>query len=156
MSPDVAGSLNMTLLKAALRAERNVVINLPMAPTSNNLFLGTGKKRVKTAKYSAWCDAAGWELQLQRPPRIKGPVAVTIEVSEAESSNTWDVCNREKAPMDLLVTHGVIQGDNRPYVREVCMRWSSVAGIRITIVPLVDGMPSYSDPPFACPPAERI
>jgi hypothetical protein len=36
----------------------------------------------------------------------------------------------------LLVTHGVIQGDNRPYVREVCMRWANINGVRITITPL--------------------
>jgi Holliday junction resolvase RusA-like endonuclease len=114
-----------------------VVLTLPMCPTTNNLFAGTGKKRVKTYKYEAWEQEAGWELLRQRPPRIKGPVAVTIEVSDLDSSSTWDLCNREKATMDLLVTHGVIQGDNKPIVREFNMRWSAaIRGVRVTVQPL--------------------
>ena len=47
-----------------------------------------------------------------------------------------DCCNREKATIDLLVTHGIIQGDSQHYVREVTMGWASdVEGIRITIRP---------------------
>jgi Holliday junction resolvase RusA-like endonuclease len=110
-----------------------VVLTLPMPPTTNNLFAGTGRKRVKTVKYAAWCNHAGWELLRQHPPRIKGPVSVLIEVSIAESNDTWDVFNREKATMDLLVTQGVIQGDNRPIVREGTMRWADVSGVRVTI-----------------------
>lgn len=136
MNPDIAADLNRTLLSAALRAERKIVLNLSMPPTTNNLFVGTGRRRVRSPQYNAWINTAGWELTRQRAPRLKGPVAVLIEVSLNESTDTWDVCNREKAPMDLLVTHGVIQGDNRPCVREVCMRWSSVEGIRITVIPL--------------------
>jgi Holliday junction resolvase RusA-like endonuclease len=111
-----------------------IVLTLPMPPTANNLFRGTGRKRVKSQGYEAWIDAAGWELVRQRPPRIKGPVAVTIEVSDVESSSTWDLCNREKATTDLLVSHGVIQGDNKPFVREFGMRWNpDIRGVRVTV-----------------------
>jgi Holliday junction resolvase RusA-like endonuclease len=116
----------------------DIVLTLSMPPTSNNLFVGTGRRRVKSAGYCAWETRAGWELLRQRPPRIKGPVAVIIEVSTAESTDTWDLCNREKATMDLLVTHGVIQGDNRPFVREFGMRWSSdIRGVRVILRPLL-------------------
>ncbi len=111
----------------------DVVINLPMPPTTNNLFTGVGRRRVKSVKYAAWCSHAGWELLRQHPPRIKGPVVLLIEVSTAESTDTWDVTNRTKATEDLLVTQGVIQGDNRPIVREVTSRWADVAGVRVTI-----------------------
>lgn len=111
-----------------------IVLTMPMPPTTNNLFRSIGRKRVRTQHYDAWIEAAGWELVRQRPPRIKGPVAVTIEVSDVESSSTWDVCNREKATMDLLVSQGVIQGDNKPFVREVTLRWNpSIRGVRVTI-----------------------
>lgn len=121
----------------------DIVLDLYMPPTTNNLFAGTGKNRVKTQKYRSWENAAGWELLRQHAPRIKGPVAVTIEVSEADSSDTWDLCNREKATMDLLVTHGVIQGDNRPIVREFRMRWNpDISGVRVTIKPLLEATAS--------------
>jgi Holliday junction resolvase RusA-like endonuclease len=124
LAPDMTGNF----------PEVEVVLDLPMPPTTNNLFAGTGKKRVKTHKYQAWEHEAGWKLLRQRPPRIKGPVAVTIEVSDADSSDNWDLCNREKATMDLLVTQGVIQGDNKPFVREFSMRWNPcISGVRVIV-----------------------
>jgi len=114
-----------------------IVLTLPMPPTTNNLFAGTGRRRIKTRQYQAWENQAGWALLRQRPPRIKGPVAVTIEVSDGESSTTWDLCNREKATMDLLVAHGIIQGDHKPIVREFFMRWSpGITGVRVILRPL--------------------
>jgi Holliday junction resolvase RusA-like endonuclease len=113
--------------------DTSVTINLPMPPTANNLFVGAGRRRIKSAAYRAWEDRAGWELLRQHPPRIKGPVSVLIEVSLQESTDTWDLCNREKATMDLLVTHGVIQGDHRPIVRDFSMRWAMVKGVRVTL-----------------------
>jgi len=112
---------------------QTIVLDLVMPPTTNNLFAGTGRRRVKTKAYQAWENRAGWELLRQRPPRIKGPVSVLIEVSISESNDTWDLCNREKATMDLLVTHGVIQGDHRPIVRDFSMRWALVKGVRVTL-----------------------
>ena len=113
-----------------------VVLTLPRPPTTNNLFTGV-RKRIDSPRYASWKREAGWELLRQRPPRIRGPVAVLIEVSLSESNDTWDLCNREKATMDLLVTQGVIQGDNRPFVREFAMRWNdAVSGVRVTVRPL--------------------
>ena len=111
------------------------VIRLSMPPTANNLFAGRGKSRYRTREYDVWRETAGWELARQRPPLFLGAVSVVIEVSLAESTDSWDVCNREKATMDLLVTHRIIQGDNRPYVREVTMRWADVDGVRVIITP---------------------
>src|SRR4029077_16990984 len=110
-----------------------VVLHLPMPVSTNNLFVNRGKGRVESPKYKAWKRTAGWELLRQRPPRIKGPVDLLIEVSLAESNDSWDVTNRTKATEDLLVTQGVIQGDNRPFVREVTTRWADCAGVRITV-----------------------
>ena len=83
-----------------------VVLDLPMPPTTNNLFAGTGRKRVKTLVYRAWEYRAGWELLRQRPPRIKGPVAVTIEVSEADSSD-----NRDALAIPIRLRGGVRVGE---------------------------------------------
>src|ERR1700690_3776353 len=101
------------------------VISLPMPPSANHLFPGQNR-RYRSAKYAAWLTEAGWELKRQRPVSVPGRVSVLIEVSLAESTDSWDVCNREKAALDLLVTHGIIQGDNRPFVREVTQRWAEV------------------------------
>ena len=109
------------------------VIGLPMPPSTNNLFVNKGRSRVDSPKYAAWKRLAGWDLLRQHPPRIKGPVNLLIEVSLSESNDTWDITNRTKATEDLLVSQGVIQGDNRPFVREVTSRWADVSGVRVTI-----------------------
>ena len=110
----------------------DVVISLPMPPTTNNLFAGKGR-RYRTAVYEDWIEDAGWRLKAQRPAPLPGKVTLLIEVSLRESQDNWDVSNREKATVDLLVSHDIIQGDNRPYVREVTMRWAEVEGVRVTI-----------------------
>jgi Holliday junction resolvase RusA-like endonuclease len=118
---------------AHLPAHDVVVLELSMPPSTNNLFVNKGRGRVDSPKYTAWKQLAGWELLRQRPPRIKGQVSVLIEVSLSESNDTWDVTNRTKATEDLLVSQGVIQGDNRPFVHEVTTRWADVSGVRVTI-----------------------
>ena len=104
-----------------------------MCPTTNNLFAGNGKRRYRTKEYEAWAKEAGWVLASQRPAKAIGAVSVLIEVSLRESTDSWDLANREKATMDLLVEHKIIQGDNRPYVRKLAMEWADVDGIRVTI-----------------------
>ena len=109
------------------------MICLPMCPTANNLFAGNGKRRYRTKEYKSWAKEAGWILASQRPAKSIGAVSVLIEVSLRESTDSWDLANREKATLDLLVEHKVIQGDNRPYVRKLAMEWADVDGIRVTI-----------------------
>ncbi len=64
---------------------------------------------------------------------MAGKVAILIEVEEPTTARRQDVANREKAVVDLLVSHRVIQGDDQRFVREVTMRWADVAGVRVTI-----------------------
>ena len=114
----------------------DVVIDLPMPPTTNTLFYNAGRLgRIRTKEYDAWIKEAGWKLASQRPRQVTGRVSIIIEVSDAESTDTWDVANREKAAVDLLVTHRIIPGDSKRWVREITMRWADVAGVRITIRP---------------------
>ena len=109
------------------------VILLPMPPTDNHLFAGKGRRRFRSDKYEAWIEEAGWALASQRPPQALGGVSVLIEVSERESTNAWDLTNRHKSVLDLLVKHKIIQGDNRQYVRKFAMEWADIDGIRVTV-----------------------
>jgi hypothetical protein len=60
-----------------------------------------------------------------------------IEVEEPKTAVATDVTNRIKAGEDLLVRHGIIQGDDQRYVRSVTAEWSRhIKGIRITVTPL--------------------
>lgn len=109
------------------------VIKLLMPPTDNHLFAGNGKRRYRTKKYDAWLKEAGWQIATQRHSQHALGVSVLIEVSDHESNNSWDLTNRQKAAMDLLVKHQIIQNDSKPYVREFHMRWADIDGIRVTV-----------------------
>ena len=114
-----------------------LIIALPMPPTTNNLFATdrASGKRFRTAEYKAWAQEAGYLLNKQRPPLVAGKVSLLLEVEEPKTARRQDVCNREKACIDLLVSHGVIQSDDQRHVREVIMRWADVAGVRVTVRP---------------------
>jgi crossover junction endodeoxyribonuclease RusA len=112
-----------------------VVILLPLAPSVNGLFAGIGRRYV-SGKYKAWRVHAGYVLNCQRPRKCLGRVALAIEVAEPPTKRATDLSNFLKASEDLLVAHGIIEGDSQHYVREITMQWSdSVDGIKIAIRP---------------------
>jgi Holliday junction resolvase RusA-like endonuclease len=110
-----------------------ITVDLPMPPTTNNLFSSDGKRRFRSEKYEAWIRQASLVLLNARLPQVAGKVSVLIEVEEPKTRRRQDVANREKATVDLLVHHGVIEGDDQFCVREVTMRWADVAGVRVTV-----------------------
>jgi Holliday junction resolvase RusA-like endonuclease len=111
------------------------VINLPTPPSVNNLFFNgkAGKGRIKTPEYQDWIREAGTLLAIQRPRGVPGKVSLLIEVGEPKTARRMDVANREKAAVDLLVSHRIIEGDDQRFVREITLRWAPIEGIRMTI-----------------------
>jgi Holliday junction resolvase RusA-like endonuclease len=110
----------------------DVVVNLPMPPSTNNLFTGLSRRR-RSFQYEDWITFAGLQLNRQRPVSVPGRVSLLIEVEEPKTARHQDVANREKAVTDLLVSHRVIEGDDQRYVREITLRWANVSGVRVTI-----------------------
>lgn len=116
-----------------------IVVTLPMPPSVNELFFNVSETqrtaakikgrslpgRLKSEKYRSWLNHAGWELKVQRQQPIHGPVAITYVVPD---EGGCDLGNLEKATTDLLVRHGLIDGDGRKIVRKIvrkiAMEWS--------------------------------
>jgi Holliday junction resolvase RusA-like endonuclease len=112
----------------------DVVIALPLGPSSNNMFVNRGHGRFRSAEYVAWVKEAGWTLAAQKPPKVFGRVSLTIDVAEPKTKRAMDLANREKAVTDLLVAHRIIQGDDQRYVRELHMRWrADISGVIVNI-----------------------
>jgi hypothetical protein len=134
-----------------------VVRNLPMPPTSNALFANVSRKkkesvlasrlaqvgletkrklrgRVITGRYAAWIQLAGFRLNQAAQKPIVGRVTVLIEVDE-DAIGDADSDNMAKAPLDLLVKHGLIEDDNKNVVRETTVRWVSGGGLSIFVNP---------------------
>lgn len=83
----------------------------PVPPSTNNLFANRkgGKGRYKTDAYKAWREEAGWRLNGQRPPKLKGEVKIGFSVPR---NNRRDLDNFQKSLLDLLVEMRVIERDN--------------------------------------------
>lgn len=100
-----------------------VRINIPMPPTTNNLFnsFARGGKivRCETKQYRLWKAIVKPRLALM--PRVTAfPVEVCILLRPGKGWRiTSDVSNREKAAIDSLVDAGVLPDDNQRYVTSV-------------------------------------
>jgi hypothetical protein len=68
---------------------------------------------------AAWRRLAGRELVAQRPPALKGWVAVTIRAGLSGSDG--DIRQCEKALIDLLVEHRVVGSDGE--IASISVRW---------------------------------
>jgi crossover junction endodeoxyribonuclease RusA len=121
------------MIDAPFHMPAELVIELPMPPSSNNMFVNAGKRRIRSAEYSGWLLEAGFQLKSQRPPLVAGKVSLLIEVEEPKTKIRQDCTNRIKAVEDLLVSHRVIQGDDQRFVREVTARWAAVEGVKVTV-----------------------
>lgn len=99
-------------------------ITLPYPPAVNNLFATVGRRRIRSRRYEDWCEIAGLMLASQRPAKIKGPFTIRI-IAERPDKRSRDLDNILKAPLDLLVTMGVIEDDS--LAQEIVVGWSPKA-----------------------------
>ncbi len=106
----------------------STTVTMPPPPSVNNLFKNAGRKgRVPTPAYDDWKRHAGWQVKAQKPAPVRGPVAVTI----VHGRRRADLDNLNKAPLDLLVSLGVIDDDSN--VRRLVCEFGSVVGCVVTI-----------------------
>lgn len=108
--------------------------DLPVPPSSNNMFFNTGRGRAITPEYKAWKEEAGLMLRRQKPVAFVGLAELLIEVDPKRCGANSDISNRTKAVEDLLVDHGVLRDDSQKYVKAVKSQWSSgIGACRVTV-----------------------
>jgi crossover junction endodeoxyribonuclease RusA len=91
-----------------VQPEAKIVLELPPAPSVNNLFVSIGRRRVRSRRYRSWLSAAGWHLQAQRLGTIGGPWQCHITLP---TTVRGDTDNYAKPLLDLLVKHSVVDDD---------------------------------------------
>jgi crossover junction endodeoxyribonuclease RusA len=79
-------------------------------PGTNQIWRAYKGRNILAARYRAWRDLAGKQLLLQRARPISGPVSVKVELV-CPQKRSFDLDNRVKPLLDLLVEHGIIDGD---------------------------------------------
>ena len=97
---------------------------------------GRGKGRVLSTFYRSWKIEAGWMLKTQKIQPLLGQFKMEILLADSRSG---DCDNRIKAVSDLLVSNGIVQGDQKKYMRGVSIEWAPIADcvVRLYPTPLV-------------------
>jgi len=115
-----------------------ITLTLPPPPSANNLFANKARGRYRTKRYMTWRRAAGWCLKQQKQRPIQGPVdvvimlAASLRVCKNGRPKNVDLDNRAKAVLDLLVTHGLIDGDHK--VESLFLQWCDrVTGCKVGV-----------------------
>ena len=129
-------SLNVEHRKIAPRANQSAIIltGLALPPSVNQLFANVaGKGRVRTERYRAWAQVAGWQIKAQRPQRLRGPVDITLTFEQRRTRA--DIDNLAKAPIDLLVSLALIEADDAHILRRLVLQWGAIDGMQIRVQP---------------------
>jgi crossover junction endodeoxyribonuclease RusA len=87
-------------------------IDLALPPSLNRLWRSNRGRVHRAAPYVSWLRTAGWELLTQRPASLTGNVRITIAAGRPDRRRR-DIDNLNKAVLDLLVSHGVIEDDSK-------------------------------------------
>lgn len=86
-------------------------LTLPFPPSVNELYRDGGRgKRPKTERYKKWCEEAGWMLKEQKAKAVLGKVILMLNFSPPDK-RARGIDNYLKAPLDLLVSVGIIEND---------------------------------------------
>lgn len=108
-----------------------IVYELPLPPSTNNLFSSNNGKRYVGGKYKEWRKQADALVMSQGKLRtIEGPVAICIVIRDGAGG---DLDNRCKAVLDYLVHHKIIEDDNGKIVRSIYLTFGQVDGARVEI-----------------------
>ena len=91
-----------------------ISVNFPgFPPSTNELYVNAGRRRVKSKKYRTWLDGAALfirgEASLQGSRITEGPFAVDIEVYGM--SRRRDLDNIVKPILDAIVASGATPDD---------------------------------------------
>lgn len=109
----------------------SVRLDLPFPPSVNALWKRGRTGMYRSPSYMTWINAAGWELNRQRPGCIIGPYSLLIAV-ERRDNRRRDIDNLVKSISDLLQQHGVIENDS--LAQSVTALWADdVKGCRVVI-----------------------
>lgn len=83
--------------------------HIPRPPSVNCLYANGTRRRIISKRYEEWLRHAGYVLNGQDRNTLHGPAIVSMVVNKGRA----DLSNLEKAPLDLLVKHGVMGDDSQ-------------------------------------------
>ena len=109
---------------------------LSWPPSANSIWRAYRGRNILAARYRAWRDSAGKQLLAQRAKPIPGPVSILIKLC-CPTKRAFDLDNRIKPLLDLLVINGVIESDNADIVQSLYVTTGETVGAEVTLSSLV-------------------
>lgn len=100
-----------------------VRVTLPFPVSVNAMYRSVRGRVIKSARYRAWIEHAGLQLNSQHPAKIVGPVHIRLDLV-APDARKRDADNLLKPVIDLLVTHQIISADDSTIVRWAHPEWA--------------------------------
>jgi crossover junction endodeoxyribonuclease RusA len=113
---------------------------LPWPPSANGMWRALKGRNILSERYRLWRETASKTLIAQRPKPVLGPVRVAIALSPPDA-RAYDLDNRVKPILDLLVSNRVIGGGGHITVRELTVSAAEspgggrLSGARVTVEP---------------------
>lgn len=114
---------------------------LPWPISVNSLWRSYKGRNILSMKAREWARTAEKELAIQHPKPVKGPVALSVALC-SPTNRAFDLDNRAKCAIDLLVRCGIIEADNNRIVQKITLELGSQVGASITVTPLAKPAPS--------------
>lgn len=109
---------------------------LPWPPSTNALWRAFRGRNILSRQARLWAESAEKELRAQRAELVPGPVEVHIALC-APHKRRYDLDNRIKAVLDLLVKQGLIEDDGHAVVRKIIASvGDGFQGAKVTIHPV--------------------
>lgn len=113
----------------------NTAFILSWPPSTNSLWRAFKGRNILSRRARLWSESASIELLAQGAKPIKGQVQVEIEFS-SPTKHLYDLDNRIKAVLDLLVHNSIIEADDCSVVKRIVARvGSGFTGAKVVIVP---------------------
>jgi len=109
-----------------------VTIDLPFPPSVNRLWRSTKSgKHYRSPRYQTWFQAAGIEINRQRPGKVLGQFSVLLQLGRPDRRGR-DLDNLMKPVLDILEHYGVIENDN--LAQHVAIHWSdTIKGAHVVV-----------------------
>jgi len=110
---------------------------LPFPPSVNASYGMSGMRRFKGKKTVAWEELASTSIQDQNLKFFSKRCYIFYELCHPDN-RVRDAANYEKCTTDLLVSYGIISGDDRRAVKGIFSYWNDKPGkhIIVRIIPV--------------------
>lgn len=105
---------------------------LPFPPSVNASYKVSRGRRTKGNKVKEWEEKAKTAINQQNILPYIGRCIIHYELNHPDNY-IRDAANYEKIVTDLLVSIGILKGDDRRYIKGIYAYWSDIPGDYITI-----------------------